>query len=34
MTFNVNNLVSSVNKTGVAKTSHFEVQITGAGDAT
>jgi hypothetical protein len=33
MTFNVNNLVSSVNKTGVAKTSHFEVQIT-AGDGT
>lgn len=34
MTFNVNNLVSSINKTGVAKTSHFEVQITGAGDST
>lgn len=33
MTFNVNNLVSSINKTGVAKTSHFEVQITGAGDS-
>lgn len=33
MTFNVNNLVSSINKTGVAKTSHFEVQVTGAGDA-
>jgi hypothetical protein len=33
MSFNVNNLVSSINKTGVAKTSHFEVQITGAGDA-
>jgi hypothetical protein len=33
MTFNVNNLLSSINKTGVAKTSHFEVQITGAGDA-
>jgi len=32
MPFNVNNLVSSINKTGVAKTSHFEVQITGAGD--
>jgi hypothetical protein len=32
MTFNVNNLVSSINKTGVAKTSHFEVQITGASD--
>lgn len=34
MPFNVNNLVSSINKTGVAKTSHFEVQITGAGDST
>lgn len=33
MTFNVNNLVSSINKSGIAKTSHFEVQITGAGDA-
>ena len=33
MTFNVNNLISSINKTGVAKTSHFEVQVTGAGDA-
>lgn len=32
MPFNVNNLVSSINKTGVSKTSHFEVQITGAGD--
>jgi len=32
MPFNVNNLVSSINKTGIAKTSHFEVQITGAGD--
>lgn len=32
MTFNVNNLVSSINKTGVAKTSHFEVQITGVGE--
>ena len=32
MTFNVNNLVSSINKTGVAKSSHFEVQITGVGD--
>jgi hypothetical protein len=32
MTFNVNNLVSSLNKTGIAKTSHFEVQITGADD--
>jgi hypothetical protein len=33
MTFNVNNLVSSINKSGIAKTSHFEVQITGAGDS-
>lgn len=33
MTFNVNNLISSINKTGVAKTTHFEVQITGKGDA-
>lgn len=33
MTFNVNNLVSSINKTGIAKTSHFEIQITGAGDS-
>jgi hypothetical protein len=32
MTFNVNNLVSSINKTGLAKTSHFEVQITAPGD--
>ena len=32
MPFNVNNLVSSINKTGIAKASHFEVQITGAGD--
>lgn len=32
MTFNVNNLVSSINKSGVAKTSHFEVQITGVGE--
>jgi len=31
MTFNVNNLTSSINKSGVAKTSHFEVQITGPG---
>lgn len=28
MTFNVNNLMSSINKTGIAKSSHFEVQIT------
>jgi len=33
MTFNVNNLISSINKSGVAKASHFEVQITGAGDS-
>lgn len=33
MTFNVNNLVTSLNKTGIAKTSHFEVQITGADDS-
>lgn len=33
MPFNVNNLVSSINKTGIAKTSHFEVQVTGAGDS-
>ena len=33
MTFNVNNLISSINKSGIAKTSHFEVQITGAGDS-
>lgn len=33
MPFNVNNLISSINKSGIAKTSHFEVQITGAGDA-
>lgn len=32
MTFNVNTLISSINKTGVAKTSHFEVQITGPGE--
>lgn len=28
MTFNVQNIVSSLNKQGVAKTSHFEVQLT------
>lgn len=33
MAFNINTLISSINKTGIAKTSHFEVQITGAGDA-
>ena len=32
MTFNVNNLVSAINKTGVAKSSHFEVQVTGPGE--
>lgn len=32
MPFNINNLVSSINKTGVAKASHFEVQITGVGN--
>lgn len=32
MTFNIQNLVSSLNRTGVAKTSHFEVEITGPGD--
>ena len=32
MTFNVNNLLSSINKSGVAKSSHFEVQITGVGN--
>ncbi len=31
MPFNVNDLVSSLNKTGVAHTSHFEVQVTGPG---
>jgi hypothetical protein len=31
MAFNVQNMLSSLNKTGVAKTSHFEVQITGYG---
>ena len=31
MAFNVNEIVTAINKTGIAKTSHFEVQITGAG---
>lgn len=31
MPFNVQNMLSSINKTGVAKPSHFEVQITGYG---
>jgi hypothetical protein len=29
MTFNVQNMVSTINKSGIAKTSHFEVQLTG-----
>jgi hypothetical protein len=33
MTFSVQNIVASLNKTGVAKSSHFEVQITGLGDS-
>ena len=33
MTFSVQNIVASLNKTGIAKTSHFEVQITGLGDS-
>lgn len=32
MTFNVQNLVSSLNRSGLAKSSHFEVEITGPGD--
>jgi len=32
MGFNVNTMVSSLNKSGVAKTSHFEVFIQGGGD--
>lgn len=32
MGFNVNNMVSSLNKSGLAKTSHFEVYIQGGGD--
>ncbi len=32
MPFNVNDLVSSLNKTGVAHTSHFELQVTGPGE--
>lgn len=32
MGFNVNNMVSSLNKTGLAKASHFEVFISGGGD--
>jgi hypothetical protein len=31
--FNVNNLMAGINKSGLAKASHFEVQITGAGDS-
>ena len=33
MTFNVQNIVASLNKSGVAKASHFEVQITGVGES-
>lgn len=32
MTFNIQNLTASLNKTGIAKSSHFEVQITGVGE--
>lgn len=32
MTFNVQNLSSSLNKTGIAKASHFEVELTGPGE--
>jgi hypothetical protein len=32
MTFNVQKMISAINKSGVAKTSHFEVQCTGPGD--
>ena len=32
MPFNVNDLISSLNKTGVAHNSHYEVQITGPGE--
>lgn len=32
MTFNAQNLISSINKSGVAKSSHFEIEITGFGD--
>jgi|TARA_R110000744_G_scaffold38191_5_gene87361 hypothetical protein len=32
MAFNVNDMVSAINKTGVAKLSHFEVFINGFGD--
>ena len=31
MTFSVQNIVASLNKSGVAKASHFEVQVTGVG---
>ena len=31
MGFNVNDMVASLNKTGFAKTSHFEVFIQGGG---
>jgi hypothetical protein len=32
MTFNIQNMLSSINKSGIAKTSHFEVQLTGPGE--
>ena len=32
MAFNVNNMVSAINKTGVASLSHYEVFINGFGD--
>ena len=32
MPFNVNNLVTSLNKTGVAHASHYEVQVNGPGE--
>jgi len=32
MTFSVQNIVQSLNKSGIAKSSHFEVQITGVGE--
>jgi len=33
MTFNPQNLIASLNKSGIAKNSHFEVQITGVGES-
>ena len=32
MSFNIQNMIAAVQKTGIAKTGHFEVQITGPGD--